>query len=53
MRRLANLSDVLVENFRPGVLEEWQLGPKDLKPELIFARISGYGQVCPDAVPFR
>ncbi len=43
--RLAERSDVLVENFRPGVMEEWGLGPKDLKPSLIYTRISGYGQV--------
>ena len=43
--RLAAKSDVLVENFRPGVMEKWGLGPADLKPELVYARISGYGQV--------
>ena len=44
--RLADRSDVLLENFRPGVMEGWGLGPKDLKPSLIYTRISGYGQVC-------
>ena len=37
--------DVLVENFRPGVMEGWGLGPAHLKPDLIYTRISGYGQV--------
>jgi crotonobetainyl-CoA:carnitine CoA-transferase CaiB-like acyl-CoA transferase len=43
-------ADVVVENFRPGVMEEWRLGPDDLKPfnpGLIYARISGYGQTGP------
>lgn len=38
-------ADVLLENFRPGVMEGWGLGPSDLKPDLIYTRISGYGQV--------
>jgi crotonobetainyl-CoA:carnitine CoA-transferase CaiB-like acyl-CoA transferase len=45
--RLARKCDVLVENFRPGVMEKWGLGPADLwidNPKLIYARISGYGQ---------
>ena len=37
--------DVLLENFRPGVMEKWGLGPADLKPSLVYTRISGYGQV--------
>ena len=51
-RRLAERCDVLIENFRPGILEGWGLGPDDLKPVnpgLIFARISGYGQDGPYA----
>ncbi len=51
-RRLAERCDVLIENFRPGALESWGLGPDDLKPAnpgLIFARISGYGQDGPYA----
>ena len=43
-------ADVVVENFRPGVMEDWGLGPEDLEPlnpRLIFARISGYGQTGP------
>ena len=45
-------ADVLVENFRPGVMEKWGLGPDALKernPGLIYARISGYGQTGPNA----
>jgi crotonobetainyl-CoA:carnitine CoA-transferase CaiB-like acyl-CoA transferase len=51
-RRLALESDVLVENFRPGTLERWGLAPDDLHPEhpeLIYARVSGYGQTGPYA----
>lgn len=47
VRQLAEKCDVLLENFRPGVMEKWQLGPEDFKsstPNLIYARISGYGQ---------
>jgi len=47
VRRLAGKCQVLVENFRPGVMEKWSLGPADLwpdNPQLIYARISGYGQ---------
>ncbi len=52
VRGLAEHCDVLVENFRPGVMEEWQLGPDDLKaknPDLVYTRISGYGQTGPYA----
>ena len=47
VKRLLKDSDVLIENFRPGTMEKWGLGPEDVKhinPEVIFARISGYGQ---------
>jgi crotonobetainyl-CoA:carnitine CoA-transferase CaiB-like acyl-CoA transferase len=47
VRRLASSCQVLVENFRPGVMEKWGLGPSDLwaeNPQLVYARISGYGQ---------
>ncbi len=50
VKELANECDVLIENFRPGVMENWGLGPEDLKatnPELIYTRISGYGQTGP------
>ena len=52
VRRLAGECQVLVENFRPGVMEKWALGPADLwadNPGLIYARISGYGQDGPYA----
>lgn len=51
-RRLAAISDVLVENFRPGTLERWGLAPDrllELNPRLVIARISGYGQTGPYA----
>jgi crotonobetainyl-CoA:carnitine CoA-transferase CaiB-like acyl-CoA transferase len=51
-RQLADRADVLIENFRPGTMEKWALGPEDLKttnPGLIYARISGYGQTGPYA----
>lgn len=43
-------SDVLIENFKPGTLEKWGIGPAELEkenPGLITARISGYGQTGP------
>ncbi|WP_269630572.1 CaiB/BaiF CoA transferase family protein [Pelomonas sp. BJYL3] len=49
-RRLAAESDVLIENFRPGLMEEWGLGYDTLaadNPGLIMLRISGYGQTGP------
>ncbi|MEE8496401.1 MAG: CaiB/BaiF CoA-transferase family protein [Xanthomonadales bacterium] len=52
VRQLAERSDVLIENFRPGTMEKWGLGPKDFdasNPGLIYARISGYGQGGPYA----
>ncbi|MBB6346918.1 crotonobetainyl-CoA:carnitine CoA-transferase CaiB-like acyl-CoA transferase [Nonomuraea muscovyensis] len=52
LRRLAERSDVLVENFRPGTLERWDLAPADLlelNPRLIVARMTGFGQVGPMA----
>jgi len=45
--RLLEGADVLIENFRPGTLERWGITPQWLRekqPELIVARISGYGQ---------
>ncbi len=52
VRRLADSADVLIENFKPGVMENWQLGPADIarsNPKLVYARISGYGQTGPYA----
>jgi len=49
---LARRSDVLVENFRPGTLEKWGVGPAELwdaNPRLVIARVSGYGQTGPYA----
>ncbi|MFY0612647.1 MAG: CoA transferase [Hyphomicrobiaceae bacterium] len=49
---LAGQVDVIVENYRPGQLEKWGLGPKDFetaKPGLVLVRISGYGQTGPEA----
>jgi crotonobetainyl-CoA:carnitine CoA-transferase CaiB-like acyl-CoA transferase len=51
-RRLATESDVLLENFRPGTMERWSLGPAELlelNPRLVYARVSGYGQTGPYA----
>jgi crotonobetainyl-CoA:carnitine CoA-transferase CaiB-like acyl-CoA transferase len=51
-RAIAAKCDVLIENFRPGTLEKWGMGPAELKqlnPELIVARVSGYGQTGPYA----
>jgi formyl-CoA transferase len=50
VRRLAAECDVLVENFKPGVMEAWGLGYEALSaanPGLIMLRISGYGQTGP------
>lgn len=49
-RGLASKADVLIENFRPGTLEKWGLGPEVLhaaNPRLVIVRISGYGQTGP------
>ena len=50
VRKLAAEADVLIENFRPGAMEGWGLGPDALQvlnPRLIMLRISGYGQTGP------
>lgn len=52
VHRLADTADVLIENFRPGVMENWGLGPRELaatNQKLVYARISGYGQTGPYA----
>ncbi|MES2047533.1 MAG: CoA transferase [Pseudomonadota bacterium] len=49
-QRLALDADIIVENYRPGVLEKWQLGFDDLSainPATIMVRLSGYGQTGP------
>ncbi|MCB1757643.1 MAG: CoA transferase, partial [Gammaproteobacteria bacterium] len=43
-RRLIDSSDVLIENFRPGTMEKWGLGPavfKQSNPQLVYTRVSG------------
>ena len=50
VRKLVADADVLIENFRPGAMEGWGLGPDDLhaiNPKLVMLRISGYGQTGP------
>ena len=50
VRRLCSEADVVIENFRPGAMEGWGLGPQVLhaaNPGLIMLRISGYGQTGP------
>ncbi|TQV79502.1 CoA transferase [Exilibacterium tricleocarpae] len=52
VKQLAAGADIVIENFRPGVVENWGLGPQDLKAinrKLVYARISGYGQTGPYA----
>ncbi len=52
LRRLLADSDVLVENFRPGTLERWGLGPDELlavNPRLVIARVTAFGQDGPYA----
>lgn len=52
LRRLAATADVLVENFRPGTLERWGLGPDVLleeNPGLVIVRLTGFGQTGPYA----
>lgn len=50
VKALAAESDVLLENFRPGTLEKWGLGPEvlnEVNPELVISRISAFGQTGP------
>jgi len=50
VRRLARACHIVVENFRPGALEKWNLGWDVLSrdnPKLVLVRISGYGQSGP------
>jgi len=52
LERLAAGADVLIENFRPGVLEKWGLGPHRLhqvNPALVILRVTGFGQSGPYA----
>jgi formyl-CoA transferase len=50
LARLAAQCDVLIESFRPGTMESWNLGPERLceeNPRLVYLRMSGYGQTGP------
>ncbi len=50
VRELAAQADVLIENFRPGRLERWELSPEELhqiNPGLVIARVTGFGQTGP------
>ncbi len=50
VRQLVAKADILIENFKPGTMEKWGLGPDALhalNPRLIIARMSGYGQTGP------
>jgi crotonobetainyl-CoA:carnitine CoA-transferase CaiB-like acyl-CoA transferase len=49
VRKLVESADVVIENFKPGTMEKWGLGPDDFpdNPKLIYTRISGYGQTGP------
>jgi crotonobetainyl-CoA:carnitine CoA-transferase CaiB-like acyl-CoA transferase len=50
MERLVAGADVLIENFRPGTMERWNLSPErllEINPGLIIARITGFGQFGP------
>ena len=52
VRRLAEQADILIENFKPGTMENWKLAPETLhavNPRLIIVRVSGYGQTGPYA----
>ena len=48
-RRLAATADVVVENFRPGTLEQWNIGPTACDPRLVTVRISMFGQDGPNS----
>ena len=50
LRELATHTDVIIENFRPGVLERWGIGPEQLRainPRLVILRVTGFGQEGP------
>jgi crotonobetainyl-CoA:carnitine CoA-transferase CaiB-like acyl-CoA transferase len=52
MEELVADADVLIENFRPGVMEGWGLGPErllEINPELVMLRVTGFGQTGPYA----
>ena len=48
--KLIERSDIVIENFRPGTMERWNLGPTQLHqrfPRVVWVRVSGYGQTGP------
>lgn len=50
--RLAQNADIIVENFRPGTMEKWGIGYRDVerrKPDIIFVSVSAFGQFGPDS----
>ena len=50
MKRLVADADVLIENFRPGTMERWGLGPDvlhEINPSLVIVRTTGFGQTGP------
>jgi formyl-CoA transferase len=50
VRKLVSHADILIENFKPGTMEKWGLGPDvlhEINPRLIIVRVSGYGQTGP------
>jgi crotonobetainyl-CoA:carnitine CoA-transferase CaiB-like acyl-CoA transferase len=50
LKRLAGDADIFIENFRPGTLERWNLGPDvllELNPKLVIVRTTGFGQTGP------
>jgi crotonobetainyl-CoA:carnitine CoA-transferase CaiB-like acyl-CoA transferase len=49
-RRLCTTADVVCENFRPGTMERWNVGPSDLDPRLVMVRISVFGQDGPSSL---
>jgi crotonobetainyl-CoA:carnitine CoA-transferase CaiB-like acyl-CoA transferase len=48
-RKLAATADVVCENFRPGTLERWKIGPDDCRDDLVWVRVSAFGQDGPYA----
>lgn len=52
LKQLVATADVLLENFRPGTLERWGIGPDvlhEINPRLVITRVSGYGQTGPES----
>ena len=50
IKKLVLQTDVLIENFRPGTLEKWGIGPEvllEINPRLVIARVTGFGQEGP------